>query len=52
MMSQPRSQGLSSLPSVSLRKKTQVQAGHVPPEIWEVNQICVRGWEAMYAFSS
>ena len=35
-----------------VEKKTLVQAGHLPPKIWEVNQICVRGWEAIQALSS
>ena len=35
---QPRSQGLSPLPPLSLRKETLVAAGHVPPKIWEVFQ--------------
>ena len=30
---QPRSQGLSPLPPLSLRKETLVAAGHVPPKI-------------------
>ena len=45
--SQPRSQGLSLCLPCRLRRKTLVQAGHVPPRIWEVPQICIWGGDAM-----
>ena len=52
MLNQPRSQCLSLLPPLSLRRKTLVQAGHVSPKTWEVYQLCVRGGVAMLALSS
>ena len=47
MLNQARSQGLSLLPPLSLRRKTLAQAGHVSPKTWEVYQLCVRGGVAM-----
>ena len=47
MLNQARSQGLSLLPPLSLRRKTLAQAGEVSPKTWEVYQLCVRGGVAM-----
>ena len=37
---QPRFQGLSSLPSLSLRKGTLVAAGHVAPNLGAFPNVC------------